>query len=385
MRSVARSWARTPVVTVTAALLLAAMAAAALAQEQQERLGGKVRAGGEVVVPAGETVPGHLYVTGGTIEIDGDVEGDLVATGGQIRVSGTIGGDALLAGGDITVDGAVAGSTRVAGGQVIVTGETAEDLAVAAGRLRVGQAAGVGADVLFATGQTRLDGPVEGDVLGVTGDYIETGTVAGTTDVTVREPEEPPTVADRLLDRVQRYAGLLLVGALLLWLAPRLARGAAGHARRWPLVDLGVGALTVVAAVLGGVALLIVGALLTALFAALGLGGLAGLSITTVLLMTALLAFAVVVVWAFVAPVVVGLLLGGYAIDVDRGWLPAFGAMALGTLALVIVFTIPYVGGLAALLVALLGFGALAMLALRRPRSERDRAVAGPAEPVPTG
>lgn len=376
------SWSRAWVVTVTAALLLMAMAAAALAQAQEERLGGKVRAGGEVVVPAGETVPGHLYVTGGTIEIAGDVEGDLVATGGQIRVTGAIGGDALLAGGDIAIDGDVEGSTRVAGGQVLVTGRTAGDLAAAAGRLRVAQAAVVGEDLLLAAGQARLDGAVEGNVLGITGEYVETGTVAGATDVTVPTPEDPPTAAERLLDRIQRYLGLLLVGALLLWLAPRLARGVAGHLRRRPLVDLGVGVLAVLAAVLGVVVIIVVGTLLTVAFAALGLGGLAGLSITTALLIAALLAFAIVVIWGFAAPVLVGLLLGGYAIDIDKGWLPAFGALALGTLALVVVFTIPYVGGLAALLVALLGFGALAMLARHRLRGEPERAAAGPAGPA---
>lgn len=119
------------------------------------------------------------------------MEGDLVATGGQILVSGTIGGDALLAGGDIAIDGDVGGSTRVAGGQIVVMGQTAEDLAVAAGSVRVAQAADVGADLLFTAGQARLDGTVEGNVLGITGDYRETDTVAGTTNVTVRTPEEP--------------------------------------------------------------------------------------------------------------------------------------------------------------------------------------------------
>jgi hypothetical protein len=368
------------VVAMTGGLLLMVMAAVALGQAEEERLGGKVRAGGEVIVPAEETVPGNLYVTGGTIEVLGDVEGDLVATGGQIRVSGNIGGNALIAAGDIAIDGDVGGNTRVAGGQVVVTGQTAEDLAVAAGRLRVAQTARVGADLLFSSGQARLDGAVDGNVLGITGDYIETGTVAGTTDVTVRAPEEPPTAGERVLDRIQRYIGLLLVGALLLWLAPRLSRGATEHLRRRPLVDLGVGALVLLAAVVGVVAVVIVGALLTAGFGALGLSGLAGLTITTALLFAALLAFAVVVVAAFAAPVLAGLLLGGYLIDVDKGWLPAFGALALGTLALVAVFTIPYLGGLAALVVALLGFGALIMIAppLRRGSDQPAIEPAGP-------
>jgi hypothetical protein len=384
VRILARPWTRITVVAVTAALLVTALAVVALAQGGQE-LGGKVRTGAVVTVPAGETVPGHLYASGGTIEIEGDVEGDLVATGGQVRVSGTIGGDVLVAGGDITIDGDVGGSTRVAGGQVVVNGQTGEDLAVASGRLRLAQGAGVGSDLLFTAGQVRLDGAVEGDVLGITGDYVETGTVAGTTDVTVATPEEPPTAGERLLDRVQRYVELLLVGAFVLLLARGLSRRAVGEMRRRPLVDLGVGALAFVAAVVGAVVLVIVGVLLAILFALLGLDGLAGLSVTTVLLAAVLVAFALVVTWAFLAPVLVGLLLGGYVVDVERGWLPAFGALALGTLVLVAVFTIPYAGGVAALIVALLGLGALVMLVRRRPSREPDRAIAEPAGPARAG
>lgn len=382
MRALVRAGTGVPLVVAAAALMVAALAVVAWAQADEEvRLDGKVRAGEEVVVPADETVAGNLYVSGGTVRVDGDVDGDLVAAGGRVHVTGTVEGNALIAGGEVTVDGDVGGSTRVAGGDVMVTGETTEDLAGTAGRLRIAQTADVGATVLFAAGQVRLDGTVAGDVLGVTGDYAQTGEVAGTTDVTVAAPEEEPTVAERALDRVQRYVGLLVLGALLLWLAPRLTRGATGQVRHRPLAALGVGTLTALAAVVGAVVLVVVGAVLTALLAAVGLGGLAGLAITTALVAAGLLAFLVVVVSAFAAPLLLGLVLGGYAVDVDRGWLPAFGALALGTLVLVAVFTIPYLGGLVALLVALLAFGGLALLVRDRLRPQAGQVDAQPVGP----
>ena len=50
-------------------------------------------ANGVFRLPAGEIVQDDLYVTGGEIYIDGNVEGDLVAFGGYIEVNGNVTGD----------------------------------------------------------------------------------------------------------------------------------------------------------------------------------------------------------------------------------------------------------------------------------------------------
>ncbi len=372
---------RATVILLCLAALSAALTVPALAQNERSFLEGKVRAGGQVVVPADETVPGHLYLTGGTIRVDGAVEGDLVATGGQIDVSGTIDGDVLVAGGDVTVSGDVAGSTRVAAGRMTLSGDTAEDAAFAAGQVAIAQEALVGQDVLFTAGQVRLAGTVDGNVLGGTGDYEETGAVAGATEVVIPEPDEPPTAGERLLDRVQRYLALLIIGALALWLAPRSTRGGAADLRHRPLASLGVGALAMLAALAAAVALIILAALLTALFSLLELGGLAGLSITSGLLASAIVSFVVVAVSAFVAPVLVGLWLGQYAIDMQRSWATAFAALALGTLAVVAVATIPVLGGVLVVVVAVLGLGALTLQAWRRGRVGQGPPPTEPAYP----
>jgi hypothetical protein len=76
-----RRWA------ITIALVVLGIPAIALAQQQV--LGGKFRAGDEVVVPAGETVSGDLFASGGTVRIDGSVEGDLVASDPTARGDGS--------------------------------------------------------------------------------------------------------------------------------------------------------------------------------------------------------------------------------------------------------------------------------------------------------
>src|SRR5215216_7024531 len=105
---------------VVLAVALASLSFPAAAQ--QTELGGKVRSGREVTVPAGESVQGDLVASGGTVRIDGRVDGDLVATGGQVIVAGTVTGDVLVGAGSTTISGQVDGDARVASGQVRIEG-----------------------------------------------------------------------------------------------------------------------------------------------------------------------------------------------------------------------------------------------------------------------
>ena len=64
------------------ALLLALLPSVAWADEGG---GDRVAIGGDVVVVAGESVPGSLIVIGGNAEVRGDVGGDVVVIGGSLR------------------------------------------------------------------------------------------------------------------------------------------------------------------------------------------------------------------------------------------------------------------------------------------------------------
>ncbi len=55
-----------------------------------------VVAGGTVTVAKGAIINGDLVITGGQLNIEGDVNGKLIASGGQIKISGKIGKDAEI-------------------------------------------------------------------------------------------------------------------------------------------------------------------------------------------------------------------------------------------------------------------------------------------------
>jgi cytoskeletal protein CcmA (bactofilin family) len=345
------------IATALAALLVVVLASAAFAQESQ--LGGKLRAGEEVIVPADEIVATDLYASGGLVRIEGTVDGDLFATAAQVEITGSVTGDVMATGGAISIDGDVQGDVRVAGGRVAVTGPVGEDLLVAGGQVRVASSAVVGEDLLFGTGEMALDGAVTGDVLGATGSYVNRGSIGGTENVTIQERQaRTPTVADRVLDVVARLASVLIIAALVLWLFPRLVEGPARTLRERPLMSGLLGLGGVVAVILGIPLLIVVAALLVIALAFVGLTDLVGLVVLTVVATLVVAALLLILAVSFGAPAIVGMTLGRFLIPASaagrRWW-----ALCVGVVLVVIVSALPVIGGWFAFVAALFGFGAL--------------------------
>jgi cytoskeletal protein CcmA (bactofilin family) len=373
--------ARRHVVSIIAlsTLLVVMVASAALAQESQ--LGGKLRAGQEVLVPADATVEGDLYASGGLVRVEGTVDGDLLVSAGQVQITGTVTGDLMAAGGTLGIDGEVAGDVRAAGGRVAITGTVGEDLVVAGGQVRLASSGSVGEDLLFGAGQMTLDGAVTGDVLGSAGTYINRGSIGGTENVTIQEPEDAaaPTVADRVLDTLGRLASVLVIAALALWLAPRLIEAPARTLRERPPMSLLVGVVGLVAVAIGVPVLIVIAAVLVVALALVGLGDLVGLVVLAVVAALVLLALVLALALGFGAPAIVGMTLGDLLIPAgaaSRRW----WALLVGVLVVVVISALPIVGGWFGFLVALFGFGALLLTLAPRDRTPTvDEPAAEPA------
>lgn len=70
------------------------------------------RGGDTVVIGADEVIEDDLFVTGGTVTIDGIVRGDLFATGETVTVNGQVEGSLLISGRTLVLDGTVNGFSR---------------------------------------------------------------------------------------------------------------------------------------------------------------------------------------------------------------------------------------------------------------------------------
>lgn len=351
-----------------AMVALALVLGSSIALAQSTELGGKLRAGGDVVVASGETVRGDLYASGGSVRIEGTVDGDLVAWGGEVQVPGEVTGDVIAGSGNVDISGRVGGDARLGAGQVTVGGSVGEDLVAGSGQVTLTSSGQVGEDLIFGSGRMTLDGRVDGDVLGSTGRYTKRGTVGGTENVNIREREEEveATVAERILDTLQRFVSLLIVSALLLWLARGLVEGTSDTLRRRPLASLGVGLVGLVGFVVLVLVAVLAAILLAIALGLLGLGGLGGIAVVGTIVALIVLAFLLFLTLAFGAYAIVGMLLGRLA--VADGGARMWGALALGVLIAVVLTSLPAVGGLLAFLVAIVGLGALILELNRRRR-----------------
>lgn len=331
-------------------------------------LGGKVRTGNTVTVPAGEVVDHDLYVFAGTLTMDGTVHGDLVAVGGTITVDGPVSGEVIVTGGTIRLAGDVTGAVRAAGGQITVSGSTGEDVLAGGGTLDV--TGPVGGDLIFASGTATVTGSVTGSIEGSTGSYGRSGSVGGSENVTITSGTSTSTTSAStpLLDGLRQYLAVLLFGALALWLFPRATRAVEQAAVRRAPASFGIGVLVLVGYVVAVIVLMLVVVLLAILLGILTLGALATFEVLAgfIAIFAGTLLFILAI--AYFADLLVGLAFGrliwpspGEGIQADR-W-QEFGMLAVGGAVVVILTSLPLIGWIVKLFVVLLGLGAMVVAA----------------------
>jgi hypothetical protein len=378
--------ARAGIAFATAALLIALAATIVLAQD--ELLGGKLRTGNSVSIGAGESIDGDLYLFAGTATVDGSIDGDLTVLGGQVTLNGSVTGDVLAMGGTVIIGGSVAGDVRTSGGQVNLRGETGEDVLAAGGQVTLDGGGTIGGDLMLAGGQVAVAGSVAGSIEGAAGTYSRTGSVGGTEHVVVEEPREEGDAtneaASDVFDALRHFVVLLILGALILWLLPWFLGSADATLRSRPGASLLWGAITFVGYVVFVIAALIVMILLAILFGLLNVGALVFIDLVAGLLTISAVSFGFVLAVAFIADLVVGIALARLvAREPALAWWQQFGILAAGAAVVVIVTSLPIVGGIAKLVVALFGLGAVALVAWAawRPPAPTASVPAGWAQP----
>lgn len=173
-----------------------------------------------------------------------------------------------------------------------------------------------------------------------------------------------------LLESVRRFVVLLLIGLLLVWLVPSLVRGVADTVRSQPLLSLGWGVLDFIIVVIAGLLVLAATIVLAIVFGLVTLGGLIPAIVSIGVLTDAVLVVAFLISVYYLAPVVVSflggrMLLGRFQPDRASGRvLP----LVIGILLYVILRAIPILGAIVAVVVVLLGLGALSIWAWRTVR-----------------
>jgi hypothetical protein len=359
-------WMRRGAALAAAALIL--VLAASLVLGKGQLLGGKLRTGDNVTVPAEESWDGDLYLLGGRVTVAGLVDGDLTVLGGQVDVTGTVTGDVLAAGGNVSISGEVGGDARLAGGQINVAGTVQEDVAATGGQVTVPAGGDIGGDLIVAGGQVTMSGSVAGSVEGSAGTYSAGGSVGGTEHVVLaRSQPVQAAAAEPLLDALRHFVVVFLLGALLLWLLPRWMAAAGRVVHDQPWRALGGGLLACVGYIAFLVATIIAMILLAILFGLLQIGSVVAIEFIGGLLAIGVVTFLFVLVVAFGADALVGLTVARWAatrtatgMNAESRW-QELGLLAAGAAAVVIVTSIPIIGGWLKLAVVLFGLGGFAI------------------------
>jgi len=335
---------------------------------------------GENIVYTDEILD-DAYIFAGNGNIEGNVNGDLYIAGGSIVVNGNVSEDLVVVGGKVTVMGNIGGDLRIAGGQASVYSTIGDDVIMVGGQLDIGKTAVVNGSVIVGTGILTVDGYVKEDIRGGLGMLLLNGNVDRNVIVSVEdklsisktasiggnltyssllESDIPEGVVkgtvkfnkfekEPLLERVtylffiQKLVSFLSALVLLLLIVtfmPKSLVQSAEATKQNVFKSFGIGLLTMIAAVIGSILLLI----------------------TVIGIPLALIILAALVVIFYVAQIFVSVWIAGYFFNLKSfKKTKLFGVAALGLLLYYLIGFIPFVGWAVKIVLFLVGVGAIVM------------------------
>ncbi|MHB8840486.1 MAG: bactofilin family protein [Candidatus Aquicultor sp.] len=213
-----------------------------------------LRSSNNVTIDSGEVINDDLYVSGGTVVVNGKVNGDLIVGGGTVTINGPVRDDLMIGGGNVTVNGTVNQSARISGGTLSVNGKIGQDLLVAGGTVEAASSSSVGRDTLLASGNAQLSGSIGRKLQAAAGNVVIDGPVGGTARLDVSQL--------RLTDRANIKGDLIYTSENRATIAPgaKISGKTTRHVRPRPANRTGSRILTFVlsflAAYLFGIVLL---------------------------------------------------------------------------------------------------------------------------------
>ena len=144
-----------------------------------------LRSGESVTVSETQEVPDDFYAAGTAVTVSGKIIGDLYAAGGTVIANGEVTEDVVALGGSVHIDGTVGDDVRIIGGDVVLSDTVKGDVLVMGGAVHILSTARIDGDVLFFGGELVTDGEVRGSLSGRAESVRINGPVLGDVSVTV--------------------------------------------------------------------------------------------------------------------------------------------------------------------------------------------------------
>jgi cytoskeletal protein CcmA (bactofilin family) len=350
--------------------------------------------GEDITIGRDEVINEDLFLAGRTIVIDGTVNGDLYAAAENITITGSIRDSAMLAGGSITITGTVGHGVKAAGRELIFNGYFGGDIVVMGENISIGEGAVLDGDYIVAGQKVRINGPINGYVLGagqtisvsssVRGDAlfaVKTLTlqegarlggdlvylseeeavifsgaeVAGNVNHRIPEYRErfkkifPFMILAGIVGKIVAFIMMVIVGLVFVLLTPKWLNRLSDSIKEQPGPCAGWGALFLFVTPIGVV---------------IAMTTIVGIPLAVISLFIYLIAY-------YLSQIIVGFLIGrlilGFREEVEKKIL-TFGAFVLGLFLIKLVRFIPVVGHIVWVLAALFGIGAIVVSEMSRMR-----------------
>lgn len=279
-------------------------------------------------------VADDVFAAGGTISVNAPVD-SLVALGGTITINAPVKGDVIVAGGRVTANNNIGGKLVAAGGTVDVNGDVGTNAVLIGGTVKINERSVIGRDAEISAGTVVNSGHVNGNLTVKSERFTGTGPVGGESTYVRTGPGSLSEIFS--LFWVLFSIGWLILGLVLMYIAPGRYKVVEEEVRKSPIVRLVVGftGLVVACIVLVLLALTIIG-------------------LPVAIVMGLLVIIGIIVSVIFVSSAFGRLSLGWLKTEI-RDW----HAFIAGFVILSVLFRLPVAGIFILVIVICLGFGAL--------------------------
>jgi len=279
-------------------------------------------------------VADDVFATGGMITVNAPVD-SLIAAGGTITLNAPVKGDVIVAGGRVIANNDIGGKLVAAGGSVDLNGDVGTNALLAGGKVTLDPRSTVGRDVAISAGTVASSGHVAGNLSVRSQNFVNTGSVSGTSTYVKTEHESLTKIFTVI--GILFSIGWLILGLVILKIAPSRFRVVEDEVRKTPVVKLVVGFVGVIVA---GILLLI-------------------LAVSIVGLPVAVVGGLLVFIGVIFSVLFVSSALGRWLMSLLKVATNDWYAFIAGFILLNILFRVPVAGIIILIVTISLGFGAL--------------------------
>ncbi|HEX8932520.1 MAG TPA: hypothetical protein VF810_05155 [Patescibacteria group bacterium] len=112
-----------------------------------------------IVLEQTQTITGDYFAAGDNVNVLGNINGDAYVAGGNVIFNGVVTGDIIAAGGTVTIRG-TAQNVRVAGGTINIDGVIAKNVTALGGNVTIGSDAKIAGSIVTGSGTLTLLSPI---------------------------------------------------------------------------------------------------------------------------------------------------------------------------------------------------------------------------------